>query len=245
MGRVKLLPPPHSLSKPQDGPVSRYFNRYVSSLISRLLLRTSVTPNQVSIAISLLSVPILASGFLGCIFTTGLLLQIASILDGVYGGLARQKNLCSQFGALLDTIVDYWIDSAGVLAIGIALLRKNMLPPDSTLTLVSITIALRLISQFVVKNAPFKKPHVYSDTRDVVTLLIFISASTTELLKNLLPIITALAFINLWRLDNLIYRLYKSWKHKRVETLVEEWVEKGLPYKDLPTHKDVEEERGR
>jgi hypothetical protein len=36
---------PHPLSKPEDGPVSRYMNRYISAWISRALLRTNVTPN--------------------------------------------------------------------------------------------------------------------------------------------------------------------------------------------------------
>ncbi len=34
-------------------------------------------------------------------------------------------------------------------------------------------------------------------------------------------------------------------RQRRIKALVEEWMEKGLPYKDLPTHRDVEEERSR
>jgi phosphatidylglycerophosphate synthase len=153
----------------------------------------------------------------GKILLVGLLLQMASILDGVDGEVARQKRLYSRFSALLDTVVDYWIDSVGIAALGLALLRSNMMQPEPVLLLVPLTIAIRIISNFVAKNASFKRPHIYRDTRDVVTFLIFISALLTGLLKNPMYIAITLMTINLWRLDNMLYRLYKSWKEAEIE----------------------------
>ena len=77
MGRVFHS---HPLSKPQDGPVSRYLNRWISYSISRLLLKTSLMPNQISIAISLLAVPIMITGIYGYLFVVGLLMQVSSII---------------------------------------------------------------------------------------------------------------------------------------------------------------------
>jgi len=202
----------HPLSKPQDGPVSRYLNRYLSSPISELLLKTNVTPNQISIAISLLSIPILWLGIYGHIALVGFFLQFASILDGVDGEIARAKKLNTSFGGLLDTVLDYWIDSVGILAIGLALLKRHMLSADFVLLLVALTIAIRLISQFVVKNIPNTKAHIYGDTRDVVTLLIFLGTASAEILKNPLGLLVILVLINIWRLDNMFYRLFVFWR---------------------------------
>ena len=202
----------HPLSKPEDGPVSRYLNRYLSSFVSRLLLKTNVTPNQVSIAISLFAIPILLSGLDGHIILAGFLFQLASILDGVDGEIARAKNLNTPFGAILDTLLDYWIDSIGVLALGLALLKEGMFSATFVLSLVTFTVAIRLISQFVVKGVPNTKAHIYRDTRDVVTFLIFIGAMLTGLLANSLWFVLALLFVNAWRLDNMFYRLLVFWR---------------------------------
>jgi hypothetical protein len=92
-----------------------------------------------------------------------------------------------------------------------------MMQPEPVLLLVPLTIAIRIISNFVAKNASFKRPHIYRDMRDVVTFLIFISALLTGLLKNPMYIAITLMTINLWRLDNMLYRLYKSWKEAEIE----------------------------
>ena len=42
-------------SKPHDGPVSKYLNRPLSIRISRWLVTTSITPNQISVSVFLLS----------------------------------------------------------------------------------------------------------------------------------------------------------------------------------------------
>jgi phosphatidylglycerophosphate synthase len=98
-----------SLRKPADGPVSRRLNRHVSIAITRYLLRAPITPNQVTIACSLL-------GFLGMwlvlqatwatIAAGGVLLQIASIVDGCDGEIARLKFKHSRSGAFLDHFAD-------------------------------------------------------------------------------------------------------------------------------------------
>ena len=125
--------------------------------MSTFLLKTKITPNQVTIAISLLTVPMLVAGIYGYIIVVGLILQLASVLDGVDGEIARSKHLKSEFGALLDTTLDYWIDSIGILSLGLALIEEDMLSAPLTLSLVTFTVAVRLISQFVVKTAPYTK----------------------------------------------------------------------------------------
>jgi len=204
----------HPSSKPKDGPVSRYLNRWLSAPVSTFLLKTKITPNQVTIAISLLTVPMLVAGIYGYIIVVGLILQLASVLDGVDGEIARSKHLKSEFGALLDTTLDYWIDSIGIMSLGLALIEEDMLSAPLTLSLVTFTVAVRLISQFVVKTAPYTKAHIVGDTRDVVTFLIFIGATLTELLGSWCIVVTLL-LVNIWRLDNMVYRILTFWRFTR------------------------------
>ncbi len=73
-------------------------------------------------------------------------------------------------------MLDYLIDSIGTLALGLALLKREMLPAWSVLIMIAITITIRLTSQFVIKMSPLAKPHFVRDTRDIVTLMVCIGA---------------------------------------------------------------------
>jgi choline kinase/phosphatidylglycerophosphate synthase len=99
-----------SCRKDTDGFFSRHFNRYVSLAISKQLLKTQFTPNQMTVIFFFLTgIPaaILAAftgywAFLAATF----LFQWGSILDGVDGEVARLKFLNSKFGQWLDTACD-------------------------------------------------------------------------------------------------------------------------------------------
>ncbi len=108
-------------NKPTDGPVSRYLNRPVSIRISRYLVTTSVTPNQISLLSFLLtllgSVAFALGGYPG-LFGGALLAQLASILDGCDGEIARLKFLQSELGAWFDAVLDRYGDAALILGLG-------------------------------------------------------------------------------------------------------------------------------
>lgn len=106
----------HSLRKPQDGWVARTFNRSMSLPVSRLLARTNITPNQLTVInagfaiaaalVLFLGHPVFGwnlwfSGALGGIF-----MQLCSIYDGCDGEIARVKYQYSHLGDWLDTIFD-------------------------------------------------------------------------------------------------------------------------------------------
>lgn len=98
-----------SLTKPTDGWVSRNLNRPISTLVSRVLAHTSITPNQFTIFtgfIGLATGYFLALGGYWYYLIGGFLFHLTSILDGVDGELARLKFKSSPFGQWLDTLVD-------------------------------------------------------------------------------------------------------------------------------------------
>ncbi len=100
--------------KHHDGPVSRFLNRPISIELSRRLVWTGVTPNQVTVASFLLA---LAAAFLLSrpsylwFAAGGVLAQAASIIDGCDGEIARMKWLQSDYGAWLDAVLDRYADA--------------------------------------------------------------------------------------------------------------------------------------
>jgi phosphatidylglycerophosphate synthase len=105
-----------------DSGVDRYLHRRCSRWISRLLVRTPVTPNQVSLlslAIGLGAVwcfwhATAASAFLGV-----LLYALASIVDHADGEIARLTFQESRLGANLDWTIDTSIHAGIVFGIGV------------------------------------------------------------------------------------------------------------------------------
>lgn len=100
--------------KTGDGPVSRWLNRPLSIRLSRHLVNTAITPNQISLSAFVLSV--LAAGLfmLGgypALVAGGLLAQLASVIDGCDGEVARLRFLGSDYGGWLDAVLDRYADA--------------------------------------------------------------------------------------------------------------------------------------
>ena len=89
-----------------DGVVARHLNRPISRRITERLLSRNVKPWQVSVTVFLLSVAAGAVFALGHAATGGCLAQLASVLDGVDGELARVRYQDSPFGGVYDALLD-------------------------------------------------------------------------------------------------------------------------------------------
>jgi len=101
-------------SKPNDGPISKYLNRLMSARISGYLVKTSVTPNHISMVsfvLSLLAAWLFAAGGYVALLAGGMLAQFASIIDGCDGEVARLKYLESAFGGWFDAVLDRYADA--------------------------------------------------------------------------------------------------------------------------------------
>lgn len=114
--------------KSQDGFVSRYLNRPISRVVTRLLLRFPSTPNVWTLLI--LPIPIVASLILlyGTYwsFVWGLVLfQVFSVLDGCDGEIARAKFLESESGRRLDYLCDVFSNILLAVALGFGLSRHS------------------------------------------------------------------------------------------------------------------------
>jgi CDP-L-myo-inositol myo-inositolphosphotransferase len=97
------------LRKDTDGWVARYINRPLSISLSRLLVHTPVTPNQISFSTLVLSVVgavVATAGGYVDFLVAAVLFQLASVIDGTDGEVAKLKFLSSAFGEWVDTVCD-------------------------------------------------------------------------------------------------------------------------------------------
>jgi len=122
-----------------DGYVSRYLNRRISEPIARLLVKTPVTPNQVTVAAFGIAVLSLVGFILGQNIIAGLLAQLSSIVDGIDGSLARLKGMFSTFGGFLDSVLDRYADILVILGLTLWSLANETYPGITVVGFLAVT----------------------------------------------------------------------------------------------------------
>jgi CDP-L-myo-inositol myo-inositolphosphotransferase len=113
--------------KSQDGMVSRFLNRPISRVITRLLLKLPITPNAWTIlifALALVAFVFLVRGGYTGFLAGSALFQLINILDGCDGEIARAKYLDSERGRRLDAFFDFVANLIFVLCLGVGLFRQ-------------------------------------------------------------------------------------------------------------------------
>jgi phosphatidylglycerophosphate synthase len=98
-----------SLRKPLDGWTATYLNRGISLTLTRLLVRTPLTPNQLSVlilGIGLFGAYLASRGTYATMLAGAILFQAQSVLDGCDGEISRITFRGSKLGEWLDTIGD-------------------------------------------------------------------------------------------------------------------------------------------
>jgi len=99
-----------SLVPLKDGFISRAINRRLSLRITKFLSTMPVTPNQITFLSFLTATAAAVSFAVGEPFVGGIMAQLASVLDGVDGEIARLKYLRSSFGEVFDSVLDRYAD---------------------------------------------------------------------------------------------------------------------------------------
>ncbi len=99
-----------STGKPGDGIVSRHLNRPISQAITRIVLRwPGARPWHATLAAGLVGLIMLACLLFGGaagLLAGAALFQLASIIDGVDGEMARATFRSSARGAMMDSLTD-------------------------------------------------------------------------------------------------------------------------------------------
>jgi phosphatidylglycerophosphate synthase len=113
-----------SLYKPTDGLIARTIDRHVSLAITRRLLSTRITPNQMTALATIvgaIGVWILSRGGYWSVLAGAALFEAQGILDGCDGEIARIKYLHSRAGEWFDQVADDVLNIALLAAVGLVL----------------------------------------------------------------------------------------------------------------------------
>jgi phosphatidylglycerophosphate synthase len=111
-----------------DGFLARHLSRRVSRFMSRSLVRTPVTPNQISLggaSIGIMGAFCFSWGGYWPPFIGSLLFLFCIIVDGVDGEIARLKLRDTPFGRHLDVIMDNIVHIAIFVGIAMGLYRDS------------------------------------------------------------------------------------------------------------------------
>ena len=128
--------------------------------IGNAFVRIGLKPNQITF-LSLILVIAFAVCYMPRLFLLGsILLGVSAILDLVDGNVARKTNRKSDFGAVLDWIIDKYVDGIFLLGIGLsgtAVISQFLtVPAWSDTAIVGLAIIGSLMNTFI-------KPVTYAE----------------------------------------------------------------------------------
>ena len=113
-----------SCRRPHDGVGDRFFIRYLSLTLTRVLTGTAVTPNHVTmvnIVVGLAACWFASRGTATAFLVAGALMILQVVLDSCDGELARIRHMHSKLGMTMDNVSDDVIDNGFVAAVGLGL----------------------------------------------------------------------------------------------------------------------------
>ncbi len=198
--------------KAHDGPVARLLNRPISIRLSTLLVKTPATPNQISILSFLLA---LAAAFMLSkdsyfwFAAGGLIAQLASIVDGCDGEIARLKWQQTEYGAWLDAVLDRYADAFLIAGVTWHVANHNMMGNLGWLIGLLALIGSLINSYTADKYDGWMKEHKKAQRfrlgRDVRIFLVFLSGifyRPVELLIMLAGIMNTENIRRMWQLKS-------------------------------------------
>jgi CDP-L-myo-inositol myo-inositolphosphotransferase len=137
-------------TKPTDGIISRYVNRRVSNRISDFIVKRKgdISPNSITIIVFLVSLTPFFFFLMDDPIIAGILIEIASILDGVDGEIARKTGRTSLEGAILDSILDRIVNVTIYLG-GMVCLYAHGINPYSIIIWGSLALSGDLMVSYI------------------------------------------------------------------------------------------------
>ena len=108
--------------------VEKWINRPLASVLVRLVFRTSITPNHLTIIAFLIamgSASLFSLGTASSSLWGALLCEISLVFDCADGMLARARNAGSRFGSFLDLFLDRISDFCVLLGVSVGFYRMG------------------------------------------------------------------------------------------------------------------------
>lgn len=191
--------------KIHDGPISRLLNRPVSIRCSKILVNFNFTPNQISIfsfLLSLFAAAFFAMGEYRYLVFGGIMAQLASIIDGCDGEVARLKYLSSNYGGWFDAVLDRYADAFLLFGLTWHVYSTNLS------SLVFVIGFMAMIGSFMVSYTADKHDNLMKNKihnglrigRDVNVFLLFLAAISNQPYLGLMVIAVLMNFETIRRI---------------------------------------------
>ena len=176
-----------SLTSASDGLVDKVFNRPCGRPLSKLLIRTPITPNMVSIVSVLIGVAaagLFAAGEQTLALAGAILFQISAIVDCVDGDIARVVFKESPLGKWIDLVGDQVVHVSIFSGIAFGIYRTE--PSNLVLWLglaavlgaiVSFAVVLRGMRQAAGQTGPLRRLIDAATNRDFSVLVLALTAA--------------------------------------------------------------------
>ena len=185
----------NSTKKPTDGIISRFLNRRISLFLTKYLINTKVKPNHITILSFIIALLSALLFLFRMPLWAGVSAQVASIVDGVDGEIARIKFQKSKFGAYMDSILDRYGDTFITFAMTLShylLYHNPLIWIIGFFTLVGSFMSMLTKERFhTVANRPYSLMEegwlrYIPMTRDVRLFLIMLAGITNQIFLGLL-----------------------------------------------------------
>lgn len=148
-----LLQGPVGWKRRLEDPLNTHYRYPLALHVTRLLLRTRVTPNQVSLSqppLAAVAGYLVARGDAPSLIAAAVVFELRSVLDCVDGTLARARRAASPDGHAIDAMAD-WL-SVALLFAGVAVHLHGHPPPGwsgaATLGVVALSLAQGALRSF-------------------------------------------------------------------------------------------------
>lgn len=169
-----------SLTSSADGIADRFLNRPLGRILSKVLVHTPISPNQVSLVSILIGVASAWYFAAGHFVLGALLLQFSAVVDCVDGDLARVLFKQSRLGKWLDLAGDQVVHCSVFGAIGLGVARTDAATPAIALgasaalgVLISFAVIVRAMTQLGERRNPRLEKLIDATTnRDFSILLL-------------------------------------------------------------------------
>jgi CDP-L-myo-inositol myo-inositolphosphotransferase len=199
-----------SLPGGDDGLVARFINRRLSIPLTSLAIRLRMAPNTVSGLAFGIAVAAGASFGFGQALVGGVLTQLASVIDGSDGEVARARFMTSRWGGLLDSMLDRLADGAIFIGVGAYLMRGGLSGIEALAVagaLASAPLSMMVKDRFqIATGRPWRSSRADGvarymlATRDGRLFLVFAGGVSGQLLVVTAYIATAGLALLAWRL---------------------------------------------
>jgi len=193
------------VAKSSDGPVAKYINRPLSTKITRLLLKTEVLPNHISLICfitAIIGATFFSLGGYINLLVGAILAQISSIVDGCDGEIARLKFLKSEFGGWFDAVLDRYADA--LLLFGLTWHTYQIISQPGIISIGFLAIIGSLINSYTADKYDSlmqdKKRRYFRVGRDLRIFIIFLCCLFNQPLLALLLIAVIMNIENIRRI---------------------------------------------